>query len=177
MITFNKQYKVGKIMNKSAAITVIKLPKNYVPSDKEEYMCDMHLAYFNQKLLDWKRELIDESNETLDHLQTSDWGGNNLNSHANTLESYAIELRTRGRYKKLINKIDKAIKRIYDNEYGYCEETGEQIGLKRLIARPIASLCLEAQRKHETYEKQHIDEDDIEDDKIEVVRVKTKKTE
>ncbi len=159
-------------MNKSAAINVIKLPKGYIPSEKEKYMCNMHLAYFNQKLLDWKQKLIDESNETLEHLQTIDWGGNNLDSHANTLESYAIELRTRGRYKKLISKIDKAIKRICENEYGYCEETGERIGLKRLIARPIASLCLEAQKKHETYEEQHIDEDDIENDEIEVVKSK-----
>lgn len=147
----------------------INLPKNYEPSNNEEYMCDMQLEYFKQKLLDWKKELIDESRETLDNLKINDWSESNSDNSATAAMNTGVELRTRGRYRKLINKIDKTIQRIDNGEYGYCEETDEPIGLKRLIARPIAALCLEAQERHEKHEKQHIDDDDLENSDVEIL--------
>ena len=136
------------------------LPEGYKPSENEEYMNPMHLEYFRQKLLDWKTELLSNSRETLDHLKEENWNEPDLNDRATIETDTSFELRTRDRYRKLIDKIDEALKRIADGEYGYCEETGEEIGLKRLEARPVATLCIEAQESQENYERQHLDFDD-----------------
>lgn len=138
----------------------VQLPEGYTPSAKEEYMCPMHLAYFRKKLLDWRAELLEESRETLDHLKEENWQEPDYNDRASIEAEASLELRTRNRYRKLLDKIDSAIKRIDDGSYGYCEETGEEIGLKRLDARPIATLTIEAQERHESYERTHIDEDE-----------------
>jgi DnaK suppressor protein len=133
------------------------LLKGYKPSDDEEYMNPQQLEYFRQKLLEWKSSLLEESRETLTHLKEENWNEPDLNDRASIETDTAIELRTRDRYRKLFDKIEEALVRIEKNEYGYCEETGEPIGLKRLEARPVATLCIEAQERHESYEKQHID--------------------
>ncbi|WP_375331450.1 RNA polymerase-binding protein DksA [Candidatus Tisiphia endosymbiont of Oplodontha viridula] len=133
------------------------LLKKYKPSNDEEYMNPQQLEYFRQKLLEWKSSLLEESRETLTHLKEENWNEPDLNDRASIETDTAIELRTRDRYRKLLDKIEEALVRIEKNEYGYCEETGEPIGLKRLEARPVATLCIEAQERHESYEKQHID--------------------
>lgn len=136
------------------------LPKGYVPSEDEKYMNAKQLEYFRQKLVAWRKELLDESRETMDHLKEENWHEADIADRA-TLETDAgVELRTRNRYLKLIAKIDAAIKRIDEGEYGYCDETGDPIGLKRLEARPIATLTIEAQERHERMEKQYVDEDE-----------------
>jgi DnaK suppressor protein len=137
----------------------IVLPEGYRPSEQEEYMNPCQLEYFRQKLLAIKAERLEESRETLQHLREENWQEPDLNDRATVETDAALELRTRGRYLKLINKIDAALRRIDQNEYGYCEETGEEIGLKRLEARPMATLCIEAQERHENYEDTHWDED------------------
>ena len=137
----------------------IELPAGYSPSEHEEYMNPKHLEYFRQKLTSWKEELLNESRETLNHLREENWNEPDLNDRASIETETTIELRTRDRYRKLIDKIDVALKKIETGEYGYCEETGEEIGLKRLAARPIATLCIEAQERHENYEKQHVDDE------------------
>jgi len=136
------------------------LPEGYKPSAKEEYMSPLQLAYFNKKLRDWKSELLEESRETLDHLKEENWQEADINDRASVEAEASLELRTRNRYRKLLDKIDSAIKRIDDGSYGYCEESGEEIGIKRLEARPIATLTIEAQERHENYERTHIDEDE-----------------
>ena len=138
------------------------LPEGYRPSENEEYMNPMQLEYFRLKLQNWREELLDESRETLNHLKEENWNEPDLNDRASVETETTIELRTRDRYRKLIDKIETAITRIDKGDYGYCEETGEKIGLKRLEARPVATLCIEAQMRHENYEKTHIDEDKIE---------------
>jgi len=131
----------------------------YKPSIKEEYMNERQLAYFKQKLLDWRQELLDESRETLEHLKEENWHEADIADRASIETEAGVELRTRNRYLKLISKIDSALRRIDTGDYGYCEETGEPIGIKRLEARPIATLCIEAQERHERMEKQYSDED------------------
>lgn len=133
------------------------LPKGYTPSEKEEYMNDQQVEYFRQKLEAWRDELLKESNETLDHLREENWNEPDITDRATVESETALELRTRDRYRKLINKIDQGLLRIERGEYGYCEETGDPIGLKRLEARPIATLSIAAQERHERDEKQHID--------------------
>ena len=140
----------------------ISLSPGYKPSENEEYMNPMQLEYFRLKLIAWRDELLDESRETLKHLQEENWNEPDLNDRASLEMETATELRTRDRYRKLIDKIDYALQRIKEGEYGYCEETGEKIGLKRLEARPVAVLCIEAQERHENYERQHGDEDEDE---------------
>lgn len=135
------------------------LPMNYKPSDNEEYMNPQQLEYFRQKLLAWKEELLEESRATIMHLQEENLNEPDLNDRATVEMETALELRTRDRYRKLLDKIEAALKRIETGEYGYCEATGEEIGLKRLEARPIATLCIEAQERHENYERQHSEED------------------
>lgn len=137
----------------------IVLPEGYKPSDGEEYMNPMHLEYFRQKLLDWKSELLSESRETLQHLREENWQEPDTNDRATVETDAALELRTRGRYLKLISKIDQALNRIAEKDYGYCEETGEEIGLRRLDARPIATMTIEAQERHENYERTHSEDD------------------
>jgi DnaK suppressor protein len=117
-------------------------------------MCPEQQEYFRRKLLNWKQELIDESRETISHLQQEVRDVGDEVERATRETENSLELRTRDRYRKLINKIDKALLRIEEGEYGYCEETGEEIGLARLEARPIATLCLDAQERWEIRQKQ-----------------------
>ncbi|MDR3512475.1 MAG: RNA polymerase-binding protein DksA [Caulobacteraceae bacterium] len=130
----------------------------YRPSEDEEFMNERQLEYFKQKLLDWKEDILRESRETLSHLQSETENHPDLADRASSETDRALELRTRDRQRKLISKIDEALRRIEDGSYGYCEETGEPIGIARLDARPIATLSLEAQERHERRERVHRDE-------------------
>ena len=141
---------------KAAAVRV--LDRLYRPSEDEAFMNERQLEYFKQKLLDWKEEILRESRETLSHLQTDTENHPDLADRASSETDRALELRTRDRQRKLISKIDEAMRRIEDGIYGYCEETGEPIGLARLEARPIATLSLEAQERHERRERVHRDD-------------------
>jgi DnaK suppressor protein len=136
----------------------IELPDGYKPTDREEYMNPMQLEYFRRKLLDWREELLLESQDTLNHLREENWQEPDITDRATLETDAALELRTRDRYRKLIGKIDAALNRIAEGTYGYCEESGEEIGIKRLEARPIATLSIEAQEKHERLERQHRDD-------------------
>ena len=136
----------------------LELPKNYKPSAKEEYMSLRQLEYFRQKLLAWRAELLKESENTISHLKEENWQEPDINDRATLETDAALELRTRDRYRKLVNKIDSALSRLAEGSYGYCEDTGEEIGLFRLEARPIATLTVEAQEKHERLEKQRRDD-------------------
>ena len=128
---------------------LIELPEGYRPSEDEDYMTPRQLEYFRRKLLDWREELLQESDRTIQTLREEDWRESDTNDRATLEEEAALELRTRDRYRKLVGKIDAALRRIEDGSYGYCEETGEPIGVKRLDARPIATLTVVAQEKHE----------------------------
>jgi DnaK suppressor protein len=132
--------------------------KEYRPSEDEEFMNERQLEYFKQKLLNWKEDILRESRETLSHLQSETENHPDLADRASSETDRALELRTRDRQRKLIAKIDEALRRIEDGSYGYCEETGEPIGIARLDARPIATLSLEAQERHERRERVHRDE-------------------
>jgi len=132
----------------------VKLPKGYTPSEKEEYMNSKQLEYFKQKLTAWKNELVEESRETISNLQAEVRDVGDEAERATRETENSLELRTRDRYRKLINKINKTLTRLDEGDYGYCEETGEEIGLKRLEARPIATLCLDAQERWEIRQKQ-----------------------
>ena len=134
------------------------LPENYVPTDIEEYMNENQLEFFRQKLLIWKNELLNEASDTKDDLSEDGLQRPDIADRAQVESNAAIQLRTRDRERKLINKIDSALRRIDLGTYGYCEETDEPIGIKRLIARPIASLCLDAQERHEKMERIHKDD-------------------
>ncbi len=134
------------------------LSPDYRPSEKEVFMNPMQLEYFRQKLLAWKSELLRESTETLSHLQEESVSEADLADRASLETDRALELRTRDRERKLIQKIDEALLRIEEGSYGYCEETGEPIALKRLEARPIATLSIEAQERHERMERTHRDD-------------------
>ncbi|MEM6676565.1 MAG: RNA polymerase-binding protein DksA [Pseudomonadota bacterium] len=129
----------------------------YRPSDSEEFMCERHKRYFREKLLAWRQSIIDESRGTLNDLQTTTQNIPDIADRASAETDRALELRTRDRQRKLISKIDAALRRIEDGSYGYCEITGEPIALRRLDARPIATLSLEAQEMHERREKVHRD--------------------
>ena len=130
------------------------LKKGYKPKKSEKYMGPEQQEYFRQKLLTWRDELVEESRETISHLQHEVRDVGDEAERATRETENALELRTRDRYRKLIRKIDKALIRLEDGEYGYCEETGEEIGLARLEARPIATLCLDAQERWELRQKQ-----------------------
>ncbi|MCM1323772.1 MAG: RNA polymerase-binding protein DksA [Acetobacter sp.] len=134
------------------------LPPDYVPNKKEEYMNDMQLEYFRQKLLEWKKELLAQSSDTLDDLRQGGLNQPDDVDRASLETDKSLDLRTKDRARKLILKIDAALERIEDGSYGYCEETGEEIGIGRLMARPIATLCVEAQERHERMEKTYDDE-------------------
>ena len=121
-------------------------------------MAPQHLEYFRQKLLTWRSELLRESEKTISHLKEENWQEPDINDRATLETDAALELRTRDRYRKLVNKIDSALSRVADGSYGYCDDTGEEIGLFRLEARPIATLTVEAQEKHERLEKQRRDD-------------------
>lgn len=136
-----------------------KAETTYKPSEKEEYMNKNQLQYFRQKLSTWREELIAESQETINNLKEENWQEPDLSDRASLETEAGVELRTRNRYLKLIGKIDLALRRIEDGSYGYCEETGDPIGIKRLEARPIATMTIEAQERHEKLEKQYIEEE------------------
>jgi DnaK suppressor protein len=134
------------------------LPPDYRPSDEEEFMNPLQLEYFRQKLLRWRAELLAESTETLQHLKEESLSEPDLTDRASLETERSIELRTRDRERKLISKIDAALLRIEDGSYGFCEETDEPISIRRLEARPIATLSLEAQERHERMERTHRDD-------------------
>ena len=137
---------------------MVKISKNYVPNLKEKYMCEKHKAFFKQKLIDWKTEIVKSNNNALYNSSLDDNSTSaDIVDQASSYTEKNIEMRAINRQIKLISKIDKAIKKIEDGTYGFCEETGEPIGIKRLIARPIAILCIAAQEKHEKEEKVYAD--------------------
>lgn len=131
---------------------------SYVPSDDEEFMNSKQRAYFRAKLIAWKNDILKEARETLGHLAEESANHPDIADRASSESDRAIELRARDRQRKLISKIDAALSRIDEGTYGYCEETGEPISLKRLDARPIATLSIEAQERHERREKVYRDE-------------------
>jgi len=130
-----------------------KLPKNYKPTQKEKFMNAKMKEYFRQKLENWKQDLLRESSQTLNNLQNENEAKPDITDRASEEIDRSFELRTRDRERKLINKIDAALQRIEDGSYGYCDETGDPISIKRLEARPVATLSLEAQEMHEKAEK------------------------
>jgi DnaK suppressor protein len=129
------------------------LPEGYQPSDAEQFMCAEQRAYFLRKLKAWKESIVEESRATMAQLQVDSMREPDVADRASSETDWSIELRTRDRQRKLIAKIDAAIRRIYEGEYGYCEVTGDPISLARLEARPIATMTLEAQEKHERIER------------------------
>jgi DnaK suppressor protein len=133
----------------------VTLPPDYRPDEDEPFMSDVMREYFRQKLLAWRAELLRESDETLAHLQEGGVMEPDIADRASTETDRALELRTRDRERKLIAKIDAALARIEDGSYGFCEETHEPIGIRRLEARPIATLSIEAQERHERLERTH----------------------
>ncbi|WP_137177122.1 RNA polymerase-binding protein DksA [Roseomonas sp. AR75] len=137
---------------------LVTLPPDYRPSSDEEFMNSLQLEYFRQKLLRWRGELLREAGETLHSLGEGGIAEADLTDRASVETDRALELRTRDRARKLISKIDQALERIENGTYGYCEETGEPIGLRRLEARPIATLSIEAQERHERMERVHRDD-------------------
>ena len=134
------------------------LPPDYKPSADEEYMNEMQLEYFRQKLSEWKKSLLGQSKDTLEDLRQGGLNQPDEIDRASLESDKALELRTRDRARKLISKIDEALKRIEDGVYGYCEETGDPIGIERLEVRPVATLSIEAQERHERMEKTYDDE-------------------
>lgn len=134
------------------------LPEDYRPAEDEPFMNEMQLEYFRRKLLDWKAELAHDSRETIEGLQESTRNIPDIADRASEETDRALELRTRDRARKLTSKIDAALRRIDEGEYGYCQVTGDPISLKRLDARPIATMSLEAQERHERKEKVHRDD-------------------
>lgn len=144
-----KQTKVGR---------KTRLSPDYVPSEKEKFMGVKQVEYFRQKLQRWRSELVMEANETRQNLQETSLQEPDIADRASAESERSLELRTRDRARKLINKIDEALRRIDDGTYGYCEETNEPIGIRRLDARPIATLSLEAQERHEREERTHRDD-------------------
>lgn len=129
------------------------LPEGYVPSGDEEFMNELQQEYFRQKLLSWKNEILEATKETIQHLQDESEKHPDITDRATSESERALELRTRDRQRKLISKIDDALERLENGEYGYCEESGEPIGVARLDARPIATLSLDAQERHEKRER------------------------
>ena len=127
--------------------------KKYTPNLKEKYMCAKHKKFFTEELLSWKKDLLKESSQTLNNLQNENEAKPDITDRASEEIDRSFELRTRDRERKLINKIDAALQRIEDGSYGYCDETGDPISIKRLEARPVATLSLEAQELHEKAEK------------------------
>ncbi len=131
--------------------------KPYKPSKGEEYMSPKQIEHFKGILLDWKNLLMKEAEKTVEHMKKDSTKLSDPNDAATQEEEFRLELRTRDRERKLIIKIDQALQRVDDGHYGFCEDTGEPIGIKRLEARPIATLCIEAQERHEKLEKSQID--------------------
>ncbi len=136
----------------AAKATEKEYPEGYTPTEDEEYMGARQSAFFRDMLLKWREELLKEYEETMKELQNNSTIESDLNDQASLEYEQTLELRTRDRERKLINKIDEALERIEDGEFGYCEETGDPIGIGRLMARPIATLCIEAKRRQEKKE-------------------------
>lgn len=134
------------------------LPDDYIPADDEPFMNDRQIEYFRRKLTDWKEDLMAETRDTIEGLQDGTRNIPDVADRASEETDRALELRTRDRQRKLVSKIDSALRRVDEGEYGYCEVTGEPISLKRLDARPIATMSLEAQERHERREKVHRDD-------------------
>ena len=133
---------------------MVKISKNYVPNSKEKYMCEKHKAFFKKKLIEWKTEIVRSNNEALYNSSLDDNSASaDIVDQASSYTEKNVEMKAINRQIKLISKIEQAIKKIENGTYGFCEETGEPIGIKRLIARPIATLSIEAQEKHEKNEK------------------------
>ena len=141
------------MINQQLFKIMTKLPKNYKPTQKEKFMNAKMKEYFRQKLVSWKKDLLMESSQTLNNLQNENEAKPDITDRASEEIDRSFELRTRDRERKLINKIDAALQRIEDGSYGYCDETGDPISIKRLEARPVATLSLEAQEMHEKAEK------------------------
>ena len=138
---------------------MVKISKTYVPKEKEKYMCAKHLAFFKKKLMDWKADLVKTNNEALYNSSMDDNSTSaDIVDQASSYTEKNVEMRAINRQIKLISKIDSALKRIKDESYGFCEETGEPIGLKRLMARPVATLSIAAQEKHEKEERVFADD-------------------
>ena len=149
--------KVPIIKEKTKAL--IKISKNYMPKDTEKYMCDKHLSFFKKKLTEWKKELVKANNEALYNGSMDNNGVSaDIVDQASSYTDKAVEMKAINRQIKLISKIDQALLRIKGLTYGYCAETAEPIGLKRLMARPVAELCIAAQEKHEKEEKVYADD-------------------
>jgi|TARA_Y100000294_G_C8385682_1_gene268611 DnaK suppressor protein len=138
---------------------MVKISKTYVPKEKEKYMCAKHLEFFKQKLTEWKKDLKRSNSEALFNASMDDNSSSaDMVDQASSYTEKNVEMRAINRQIKLISKIDGSLKKIQDETYGFCEETGEPIGLKRLIARPVATLCIAAQEKHEKKEKVYADD-------------------
>ena len=138
---------------------MVKISKTYIPKEKEKYMCAKHLAFFKKKLMDWKADLVKTNNEALYNSSMDDNSTSaDIVDQASSYTEKNVEMRAINRQIKLISKIDSALKRIKDGTYGFCEDTGEPIGLKRLMARPVATLSIAAQEKHEQEEKVFADD-------------------
>lgn len=148
----------GATFSSSDAERQIVLPEGYTPSDDEDFMNPQQVEYFRRKLLDWRQSILDESKETMQSLQQVTLNMPDIADRASEESDRRLELRARDRQRKLIGKIDAALRRIDDGTYGYCDVTGEPIGLRRLDARPIATLSIEAQEMHERSERVHRDD-------------------
>jgi DnaK suppressor protein len=153
-----RRYKPPKIWVRETHMSSDVLEADYKPSDNEPFMNERQVAYFRLKLQQWKEDIIRESKETLSHLQDENHVLPDIADRASSETDRSLELRTRDRQRKLISKIDAALKRIDDGSYGYCEETGDPISLRRLDARPIATLSIEAQERHEKRERVYRDD-------------------
>ena len=137
---------------------MVKISKTYIPKEKEKYMCAKHLEFFKQKLMEWKKDLKRSNSEAIFNASMDDNSSSaDIVDQASSYTEKNVEMRAINRQIKLISKIDGALKKILNGTYGFCEETGEPIGLKRLIARPVAELCIAAQEKHEKEEKIYAD--------------------
>jgi len=156
--------KPSKVIKKVVTIekkvnTPIKISKNYIPKDTEKYMCEKHLSFFKIKLTEWKKELVKANNEALYHGSMDDNSVSaDIVDQASSYTDKAVEMKAINRQIKLISKIDQALLRVKNKTFGFCEETAEPIGLKRLMARPVAHLCIAAQEKHEKEEKVYADD-------------------
>ena len=147
------------IFTKFKKLSMVKISKTYVPKETEKYMCAKHLAYFKLKLNEWKKDLKRSNNEAIAQASMEDNSASaDIVDQASSYTEKNVEMRAINRQIKLITKIDGALKNIQDGTYGFCEDTGEPIGLKRLMARPVATLCIAAQEKHEKDEKVHADD-------------------
>ena len=142
----------------SIVVPEVSLPNGYVPSDDEPFMNERQKEFFRQKLLEWKDQILSDSKDTLSHLQAETASLPDVADRASAETDKSIELRARDRQRKLISKIESALRRLEDGSYGYCDETGEPISLGRLMARPVATLSLEAQERHERAERIHRDD-------------------